>query len=368
MKKLSMLAVPLLTALFTLAPANAAAQANSYQDNAVQALQNSQVYVESSVSLSDESSVENALQGSDIAVAVLPSLAVDSLAPADFGREILSGTPYATLILILEDNARPFSVVYKSTPSEESARAVYTTLSDNGNDIDKALVPIIEQLKTGENSASPSGSTGSDSESGGSRVLNVLFSLFTLILVVVVMVVAFKLIRRKSFSAKRNHAAPLGKVAESVPTKLHALIKQLDDLASKHSQLAHDDSLASDLRTIVRNVQELFTRLSKKGTNGQRGIAEVEYVDKLTKLNEALGANYYLDIIEHPELWDNFQERLKSVASAASAVKSQLIENIKQVNASKDLEFQVVLESLLASANAVTLKDIYKPDLRKEKE
>lgn len=369
--KIPTLAVPFLAVLLALAPIGVAlapvgvAQANSYQDDAIQALQGSQVYVESSVSLPNETEVGQALQGADIAVAVLPSFAVNSLTPQSFARELLSGTEYGTLVVILDGNQQPLSVAYRTAPSEESAKAVYAILSENDNDLSQALVPIIEQLKSGASAPSPDESNGSTSDSSAGGFVGGFLLVMGLALIACI-IYALTIGRRKfRESHQGNSEAPLGKIADVVPSKLHVLIRQLDDLASKHLQLEHG-SLTPDLKIIVRNVQELFARLSKKGTNGQRGIAEVEYVDKLTKLNEALGENYYLDIVKHPELWDDSQKRLDSVSEAVQAVKSQLIENIKQVNASKDLEFQVVLDSLVGSANATTVKDIYKPNLKRE--
>lgn len=339
-----------------------AAHANSYQDDAVQALKSSQLYVESSVTLSNSDAVTSALRGSDIGVVVLPSLAVDSLTPQSFAREILSAVRYQTLIVILEGNQQPLSVVYRTAPSDADAKAVYTVLSSNGNDAKKALVPIIEQLKS--NGQTTSGTSNTFDMAG---ILGGFFWTLFAGIIVVVSFIFIRKARRGDTTTRASHDTVPSKIAEVVPPKLHPLIKQLTDLSEKHDHLPNS-GLGGDGRTIVRNIQELFTRLAKKGTNGQRGIAEVEYVDKLTKLNEALGSNYYIDIVNHPELWDDAQQRLDSVAEAVNAVKSQLIENIKQVNASKDLEFQVVLSSLVGTSNATNVKDIYTPDLKRKKD
>jgi len=360
MKKLSALAVPLLAVLFALAPA-VAAQANTYQDEAVAALQSEHLYVDSSVSLGDRGAVTSALEGSDVGVAVLPSLAVDSLTPSSFAREILNSTPYDTLIVILEGNQQPLSVVYKSAPSEENAKAVYEILTENGNNIDQALVPIIDHLKDGDN-----GSSGGGSEAGSGVGFIILFgTLFCLLLIGVTYMVLRFVKKDSSGTVRAKHDTVPNKISETVPSKLHPLIKQLTELSQQHDRLS-ERGLGTDLRTIVRNMQELFTRLSKKGTNGQRGIAEVEYIDKLTKLNEALGESYYIDIVNKPTLWDKAETRLDSVVEAVYAVQSQLIENIKQVNASEDLKFQVSLNSLVGASKATNVKDIYTPDLKRK--
>ncbi len=45
--------------------------------------------------------------------------------------------------------------------------------------------------------------------------------------------------------------------------------------------------------------------------------------------------------------------------AALTAVNKQAIENIQQVNASRDLEFQAALETLNRAAEQVSIDDIY---------
>ena len=104
---------------------------------------------------------------------------------------------------------------------------------------------------------------------------------------------------------------------------------------------------AQDLQAIADNVTELFERLAGKASEAQRRLAEIEYGDKLAKLTAAVDRKYLLDILTHPQLWDDPDERVSEVRDAVVAVSEQLVENIKQVNAQRALHFQVSLDSLI---------------------
>ena len=104
---------------------------------------------------------------------------------------------------------------------------------------------------------------------------------------------------------------------------------------------------AQDIHVIADNVTELFERLGGKASESQRRLAEIEYGDKLAKLTAAVDRKYLLDILVHPQLWDDPDERISEVRDAVVAVSEQLVENIKQVNAQRALHFQVSLDSLI---------------------
>ena len=104
---------------------------------------------------------------------------------------------------------------------------------------------------------------------------------------------------------------------------------------------------AQDLHAIAGNVTELFERLAGKASEAQRRLAEIEYGDKLAKLTAAVDRKYLLDILTHPQLWDDPDERISEVRDAVVAVSEQLVENIKQVNAQRALHFQVSLDTLI---------------------
>lgn len=346
---------------------------DNYVNDAVNGLSNSPVYVDSSVALTNSDTISSELQGTKVDVVVLPPLAVDTYSASDVATMIRSKTGVSTIVVVV-DNANSGDRIGVSAVKNQDkiATVLNEALGKTNGDAGKAITSTVQDVKT----LSTDGGTGTD---GGFNLAFVFVPLGILFALAVTAFVAVLLYRPKkdksSFEytvvTNRKGQVPVtqipNKFSDALPESLLPSMKQLSDLIRKHNQLPKD-SLSPDLKTIVDNVQELFTRLKNKGTDSQKRIAEVEYADKLPKLVEALGSNYYMDIVQHDDLWDNSQERIDAVTGAVKAVENQLIANIRQVNASKDLEFQVALGSLMGPADGTTMKDIYKPTSLEKRE
>ena len=152
----------------------------------------------------------------------------------------------------------------------------------------------------------------------------------------------------RSPSCARADSRTDRRLPESVRTRVIAL----QTLAGEYAAVgAAGNPVAAqtgqEIAVIAANVTELFTRLDKRSGADQLGIAAVEYDDKLRKLSAALDRDYLLDILTHPHLWDDPDERVREVRGAVSAVSDELVGNIKQVNASRGLHFQVSLDGLI---------------------
>ncbi|WP_207207192.1 hypothetical protein, partial [Agromyces binzhouensis] len=136
-----------------------------------------------------------------------------------------------------------------------------------------------------------------------------------------------------------------------LPDPIRRHVATLRSLAAEYAQVgargnAGAAQTADDVARIAVNVEELFVRLDRAG-GGQRGIAAIEYDDKLRKLTAALDRDYLLDILTHRHLWDDPDERVREVRDAVVAVSDELVQNIKQVNARRGLHFQVSLDGLI---------------------
>lgn len=106
---------------------------------------------------------------------------------------------------------------------------------------------------------------------------------------------------------------------------------------------------SAGMETLLKNMSELFSRLNRKGkatTQSQR-LAEQSYLITTRKLNEALGEEYFGDIVTHPNLWEDSEKKAERVLEALNSVNRQVIDNIRQVNASKELEFRIALDTIL---------------------
>jgi hypothetical protein len=104
---------------------------------------------------------------------------------------------------------------------------------------------------------------------------------------------------------------------------------------------------AAGIEALASHVEQLFVRLDAKAESDQVALAEAEYSDKLARLVAALERDYLLDLLTRPDLWDAPEERVGEVREALAAVTTQIVDNIKQVNARKGLLFQVSLDSLI---------------------
>lgn len=371
-KAMSALAVTL--GVFTLSMAAVPAYADdAYAAGAASGLQNSPVYVEGTVGLTDSGQLANAVSGSDVGIAVLPPVGLDPYSPTDMANIIRSqtGGEYSTIIVVVDQSGKDTFAVSSVNNTTEIATTLNEALTASNGDAGAALSSTIEEVKVLSDSATAPGpvNAGTGGNSGG-------FDGGVLIPVVLVVAAAAAGVgffvrsrtkKRESRAITEKKEQIPTRFSDRIPAKLQPFMKQLSDLAKLHAGLAQY-SLTDTLKDIIVNLEELFERLNTKGTKRQREIVEVEYADKLPKLIEALGKDYYIDVVKKRKLWDNPDERINEVAEVVTAVDEQLVENIKQVNASKDLEFKVAMVSLGGKAKGTTLKEIYNtPDEPKRK-
>lgn len=149
--------------------------------------------------------------------------------------------------------------------------------------------------------------------------------------------------RRRGRAAPGRHPLP-----EPVRTHVHTLQTLSAEYARAGSAgVAQAADVAAEVAVIAQNTTELFERLDRKGEEGQRATAAVEYGETLRKLTGALDRDYLLDILTRPDLWDDPADRVHEVRTAVSSFSTELVENIKQVNARRGLHFQVSLDGLM---------------------
>lgn len=150
--------------------------------------------------------------------------------------------------------------------------------------------------------------------------------------------------------ARRRGRAASGRRPLPEPVRTH--VHTLQSLTAEYARagaagVAQAAEVAQQIDVTARNTTELFERLDRKGEEAQRATAAVEYGETLRKLTGALDRDYLLDILTHPDLWDDPVERVQEVRTAVSSFSAELVENIKQVNARRGLHFQVSLDGLM---------------------
>lgn len=137
---------------------------------------------------------------------------------------------------------------------------------------------------------------------------------------------------------------------DPLPPGIRLRVNRLRELRADYAALpgnAVAAETAAGIDALASHVEQLFTRLDAKAGEDQTAIAEAEYSDKLARLVAALDRDYLLDLLTRPDLWDDPDERIGEVREALTAVTTQIVDNIKQVNARKGLLFQVSLDSLI---------------------
>lgn len=151
--------------------------------------------------------------------------------------------------------------------------------------------------------------------------------------------------------ARSRRRRPTG-ARHPLPEPVRTHVQTLQSLTGEYARagsagVAGAGEVAAEVGAIAQNTTELFERLDRKGEESQRATAAVEYGETLRKLTGALDRDYLLDILTHPDLWDDPAERVREVRTAVASFSAELVENIKQVNARRGLHFQVSLDGLI---------------------
>lgn len=156
----------------------------------------------------------------------------------------------------------------------------------------------------------------------------------------------------------RTRPARAKRESDPLPPRIRHLLDRLTEIRTAY--VAHAASGNSAAAALVRKIDtlsadtwELFRRLAAKADKEQRGRAEFEYEDKLSKLANALDRGYLLDILANPRLWDEPDQRVRNVEAAIDAVDAQLLDNVRQVNAHRAIVFTVAIDGLIGPRKAM---------------
>ncbi|WP_430646841.1 hypothetical protein [Agromyces sp. GXS1127] len=317
------------------------AAADGYVDDASEALQSTPVYVSSEVD--GASALQGALLaqvGDDsIGVAVFSDNAALEASGPEIVTQLAEATGYDTIIVAVGDDLSAGSRVLDAGEAMQIANQ-----AESGADsLDGALTETVQGVQAAAEPPPLVG--GGDDGSGGDFGLGLVIALAVLVAAAGAVTWGIRARRR------RGHGAVDAKLPE--PIRRH--VATLRSLAVEYAQVGSRGNAvaaqtANDMVGIAENVEELFVRIDRAGAGqagGQRGIAAIEYDDTLRKLTAALDRDYLLDILTHPHLWDDPDERVREVREAVGAVSGELVHNIKQVNARRGLHFQVSLDGLI---------------------
>jgi hypothetical protein len=313
------------------------ATGNPWLDDAIEAVQSSTVYVDQGVSGSAalrESLASQVPSDGSVVVVVLPEEAGKDLPYSGYALEKLTNaSSQPTVIVAIGDDLMASSSVV------DDALAIA-----NGNDalastnLQQALVETVQEISDEiPAGGGPGGSTG-----GGDFLMPAIIGGVVLIAAVGT---GIGLVARR-----RRRPAAKDASADPVPPGIRLRVTRLRELAPFYAGVPGNPiaaETAANIEALASHVEQLFIRLDAKAGEDQSAIAEAEYSDKLARLVAALDRDYLLDLLTRPDLWDDPDQRIGEVREALDAVTTQIVDNIKQVNARKGLLFQVSLDSLI---------------------
>lgn len=320
-------------------------------NDAAAALQSSNVYIESGVPL-NPAEVSNAF-GSNSSIAVVAfdggTVGNNTNWTADqAATKLYSSSNYDTLILV-QNGPGPFVVKGENGPA--ISEILYADFGAGDSVYDEILkdAQAIVSLDTAPAPSSPEVSDGGAFDPTG-LVLGAA--------VLAALGVGIPLfIRRKSKPSSDEINKIIDRSKRIAGDKLNREKERLLEAVEQFRQRGLRDIAESTLN-VFTHLDELLVRLNKRSDKQKLAMVQLEYGKQLETLNDALGEDYYIYIVEKPGMWDDPKGRRAEVERAVIALDEQLVNNIQQVNAHSDLKFRVALESLIQNAEAPDAQDM----------
>lgn len=306
---------------------------NPWIDDAVDGISGQNIYVDPDVN--GAQALTDALAGvvpgdGSIAVVVLPAAAAtDTPYNTYILEQLTAGSSQKTVIVAIGDDLQAAS----ATIGDDALRIANENESSAAN-LQSALVETVTEISA-ETPTSPGGG-----DTGGADLL-----IPVVIGGVVLLAAAGTAI---GLIARRRRKPAVS--TDPVPAGIRLRVNRLRELRADYAAVPGSPvaaETAAGIDALASHVEQLFTRLDAKAGEDQSVLAEAEYSDKLARLVAALDRDYLLDLLTRPDLWDAPDERIGEVREALAAVSTQIVDNIKQVNARKGLLFQVSLDSLI---------------------
>ncbi len=299
-------------------------------------------------SIADAAGLEGVLpQGVRVVVIPEPDQAqsVSSSALASDLKVVLG----AQTVIVIEDRAKDRVFVASDRDATGIATAINgQALPDGG----AAVMAAADSL--GTSTVEPS--APQEAGDGGALALGLSGMILAGAIAATIVIVAR---RRQRGDAKR--ALGSKRLAKELDAALNGPDGELvkDSIERLEGRAARYSDIGPRIATLTAHISELFVRARKRGTDQQLRLLQAQYKNTLGKLLKALDDDYYGDILANPQFWSNTETRLLEVRRAIDSVDQQAVENIRQVNESRDLEFKVALDSLNKTVAEAKLSDVY---------
>lgn len=338
----------MLTAFTAVTPAMAAS-------NLADCISSQPVCTSEGASISNPSEVANYLDGK-AKVAVVPYDEANSLSSSGLATNLAQESGVSELIVVIDFstiNSDPdrIGVYSKSGKAAEVTKAINETEeADGGQAIMTSQIADIYEV------------TESEGSNGGAFV----FGLGAVLLAAVISAAVFVFLKKSANSVRRSKdlensgLSPEKQRSVEITDDLRRELNEMTELIQDY-QKAHNASLqevAVILKSINQHIYELFSRIDKKNAGNSRAIAQVRYLDAFKKLNDVAGKDYFADIVNNPNLWDDSDSKVQETLKAIKSLDKQIVDNIRQVNNSKEIDFKIAVDALMGS-QSMDVEDIF---------
>ena len=303
------------------------AYADSTISDITQGLASSNLFVSDGAEISNANTIESSYLNTPVAIVVLGS--DSSLTMRTTAEQVQSQENFDTVIVVKGNDS--FVV------SSGNISQIESVLSSN-SDIGVALVTGKDSIVQATSTVT---TTSQNDNSTFDAVVGITGGFISSVLVIVVIAAVVSKLR-----GEKSKERKFDTFSKSVPDELSDSIKNLKVLWKKHSEIG-SNAISLKIEQLVKNASELVKRVDKRGSSEQKMMISVKYADIFDKLSGLLGDDYYLDIYNHRHLWSRPTERMKEVERKLNSVDAQILDNIRQINESQDLDFRVALELLL---------------------
>lgn len=328
MKRVSLVGRSAVAASFLTVLSTNVAYADSTISDITQGLANSNLFISDGAEISNANTIESSYSNTHVAIVVLNS--DSSLAMRTTAEQVQSQNNFDTVIVVKGNDS--FVV---SSGNVSQIESVLSSSSDVGVALTTGRDTIVQAT------SAVTTTTVQNDNSTFDAVVGITGGFISSVLVVVVIAAVVSKLR-----GKRSKERKFDSFSKSVPDEMSESIKNLKILWKKHSETG-SSNISLKIEQLVKNASELVKRVDKRGSSEQKMMISVKYADIFNKLSQLLGDDYYLDIYAHRHLWSRPSERMKEIEGKLDSVNTQILDNIRQINESQDLDFRVALESLL---------------------
>lgn len=308
----------------------------------VEGLSNSNVYAGSQL-VKPSSELINAYSNSNVAIVYVN----DGTNTAGIASSVLQQTNYDAVLVT--SNGAVFGAASNKADVVTFAEMV------NGGGGEAYLIANASEVQgvaAGETqlSASTETNTNTGAAAGGIGLVGGAgIALGAALIVTVGILFAKRLLGRKT-GVKQSKKILANEYYMNISKDLGKQVSILRNLIEKHNE--NDLPLSAErLIQVDKRLGDLFTRLSRKGTQEQVNIAAIKYQDLLKKIIFIMNEDHYMDVSLNPELWNRAEMRKQNSLEAVEAVDTQILDNIKQLNDSQDLDFNITLRALTMDSN-----------------